>query len=192
MRGVATCLACACVICACVICACVICARPLRLRHLCAASAVSVRADGTIKWWCGNLVSRVVVMCDALCVVIMCVAGDGHHVLAQQGAEGQGRRSLSFANALARLTPACGPHPASPRDRAAAITRRALSRRVTQTANALARLTPVSGPRHHAPGRSRALRDCHAERVSAGAYGSGAHSPPRAEICVRVTRDTRK
>ena len=28
-------------------------------------------------------------------------------------------------------------------------------------ANALARLTPASGPHHHAPGRSRALRDSH-------------------------------
>ena len=44
----------------------------------------------------------------------------------------------------------------------------------TASANALARLTPASGPHHHAPGRSRTLRDCHAERVSAGAYGSGA------------------
>ena len=38
-----------------------------------------------------------------------------------------------------------------------------------QAANALARLTPASGPHHHAPGRSRALRDSHAGRVSAGA-----------------------
>ena len=44
-----------------------------------------------------------------------------------------------------------------------------------RSANALARLTPVSGPHHYAPGRSRTLRDCHAECVSAGAYGSRHH-----------------
>ena len=38
-------------------------------------------------------------------------------------------------------------------------------------ANALARLTPACGPHRHAPGRSRALRDSHARRVSAGAVG---------------------
>ena len=32
-----------------------------------------------------------------------------------------------------------------------------------QPANARARLTPACGPHHHAPGRSRALRDSHAE-----------------------------
>ena len=32
----------------------------------------------------------------------------------------------------------------------------------TRSANALARLTPACGPHHHAPGRSRGARYCHA------------------------------
>ena len=88
------------------------------------------------------------------------------------------------ANALARLTPASGPPPRIPLGLAAVRGgfgpvrgRKAAAARSPETANALARLTLVSGPHHLAPGHSRALRDCHAERVSAGAYGSAFNVP---------------